>query len=169
MYFWFWFFIFVIKNSKIKKLKTIWQCEWCYKAASKRCSECKRAYYCGLDHQFLDWERHRVNCSFNEKVYEDLIILTEEMKNFLGKNRFEILNCYKDRNSKALKKGINLNFQLVEHTLKLIKEKHEVVQKFTAGTLRTKAEIERFLQLNKFFFEHTANVLLLIHGFILCI
>ena len=60
-----------------------------------------------------------------------------------------------------------MNFQLIEITLKMLKEKYHLVQKFTAGDLKVKTEIAHFLELNKFILEHVANTLLLIHGFIL--
>ena len=150
-----------MKYNKIKK------CEWCYKTANKRCSGCKKVHYCCLDHQSLDWERHKENCSFNEKNFTDYTIITEELENLVFKHRYEILNCYKGKNSKTLKKGIDLNFQLIEITIKMLREKYDVVQKFNAGNLKSKLEIAHFLELNKFILEHLANTLLLIHGFIL--
>jgi len=115
----------------------------------------------------LDWERHRGNCSFNDNEYADFTILTEELENLLSKSRFEILNCYKDRNSPNFKKGIDLNFQLIEFTLKMLREKKDVVQKFSSGNLKNKLEIAHYLEMSKFIIEHVANALLLIQGFIL--
>ncbi|CAL8102918.1 unnamed protein product [Orchesella dallaii] len=34
----------------------------CTKTAGKKCSQCKKAFYCSEDHQRLDWKIHKNNC-----------------------------------------------------------------------------------------------------------
>jgi len=95
-------------------------------------------------------------------------MLTEDFELFLSKQRMEILQYFKNRGPKNLKKGIDLNFQLTEVTLKLLREKYDIVQKYSnGGFLKQKQDIANFIELNKFIIEHVTNIMLLIYGFFL--
>jgi len=114
----------------------------------------------------MDWERHKEQCTFNEKSITIVSILTEEIENLLSKQRIEILSCYKNR-SNGFKIGIDLNLQLIETTLNFLREKYEIVKNFNVANFKKKIEIANFIEMNKFIFEHLSNLLLLIYGFIL--
>nr|XP_022900334.1 protein msta isoform X1 [Onthophagus taurus] len=40
------------------------KCYVCGKESSRKCSQCKEIFYCGEQHQKIDWKRHKFDCAF---------------------------------------------------------------------------------------------------------
>ena len=47
------------------------KCRCCGKAASLRCSKCKKVFYCGKECQARDWPIHKKECGKQFKDYSD--------------------------------------------------------------------------------------------------
>ena len=42
--------------------RDIEECEKCVKSAPKKCSSCKKVYYCSQECQKQDWKFHKISC-----------------------------------------------------------------------------------------------------------
>ncbi len=47
------------------------KCRCCGKAASLRCSKCRKVFYCGKECQARDWPIHKKECGKQFKDYSD--------------------------------------------------------------------------------------------------
>ncbi|HJZ24193.1 MAG TPA: zinc finger MYND domain-containing protein, partial [Candidatus Babeliales bacterium] len=52
------------------------RCAICNRAASKKCSVCKKIYYCGATHQNQHWSNHKLTCNKECKVAENVAVET---------------------------------------------------------------------------------------------
>jgi len=44
------------------------RCETCRKITTKPCKGCKKVYYCSIECQKKDWQRHKQDCTFKKKL-----------------------------------------------------------------------------------------------------
>lgn len=56
------------------------KCNKCGKEGNKRCSKCKKVFYCSIKCQKDDWKDHKVICKMicKEPVSEDKLKLLED-------------------------------------------------------------------------------------------
>lgn len=54
-------------------------CEYCGTFATQKCTGCKLVFYCGKEHQILDWKKeHKSKC----KAYEVLQFKLQHLNDF---------------------------------------------------------------------------------------
>jgi hypothetical protein len=66
-------------------------CEICSSPSNSSCSNCKKVYYCGKEHQKQDWPLHKKSCNKNPKsnIYSDEELI--DMFNICGSPAFQTI------------------------------------------------------------------------------
>ena len=96
-------------------------CVICRQKSKKRCSSCKEAYYCSIEHQELDWvENHQYYCfgKLDNEVKDECDIKYKD--NVWLSKRKSIVLCFKSSNKRTIIKGLILCSKMIEQNTKTL-------------------------------------------------